>query len=64
MNLDPETVALCMDVYGDKALAQQAAAEIAHYETFGELPADAALIERIEEVNGALVIIHRDRTLQ
>lgn len=44
--------------FGDKGAA--ILREMQYYNLYGELPANAVHIERIEWVNGGAIIIHRD----
>lgn len=59
MPVDMETLEAIRGDY-PLALAQQAALEAAYYYLFAELPWWAAVIERVEELAGGRVWVHRD----
>jgi len=60
--VNPANAAFMLDLYADPALAERGAYEMAYYETFGELPAQAAVIERVEIFdNGRHMWSHHER---
>jgi len=55
-----DTLATCIDVYGDNWQALRAAYECAYISENRRLPDDALMIEAFDEVDGNLIFIHRD----
>lgn len=56
MSADPDLLNL-LSIY-EPEIAYKAWAETQHYRTTGQLPPDAEVIERVEEVDGSLIWIH------